>query len=127
MSTTRLRSPAGEYVITSVGGEEVRAFVPAPLPPDPPLQIDGPLITALDEASRALGRFDGAIRYLPNKDLLIYSYIRKEALLSSQIEGTQSSLSDLMQHELDAAPACHSTMSWKSRPTSPQSSTLPHK
>ena len=104
MSTTRLRSPAGEYVITSVGGEEVRAFVPAPLPPDPPLQIDGPLITALDEASRALGRFDGAIRYLPNKDLLIYSYIRKEALLSSQIEGTQSSLSDLMQHELDAAP-----------------------
>ncbi|WP_419921013.1 Fic family protein [Candidatus Poriferisodalis sp.] len=104
MSTTRLRSPAGEYVITSVGGEEVRAFVPAPLAPDPPLQIDGPLITALDEASRALGRFDGAIRYLPNKDLLIYSYIRKEALLSSQIEGTQSSLSDLMQHELDATP-----------------------
>ncbi len=104
MPTTRLRGPTGEYVVTSYDGEEVRAFVPAPLPPDPPLQIDGPLIKALDEASRALGRFDGAIRYLPNKALLIYSYVRKEAVLSSQIEGTQSSLSDLMQHELDAAP-----------------------
>ncbi|WP_419863794.1 Fic family protein [Candidatus Poriferisodalis sp.] len=104
MAATRLRTPTGEYVITTVAGEEVRAFVPAPLPPDPPLGMDGPLVTALDEASRALGRFDGAVRYLPNKGLLIYSYVRKEAVLSSQIEGTQSSLSDLMRHELDASP-----------------------
>ncbi|WP_419945936.1 Fic family protein [Candidatus Poriferisodalis sp.] len=104
MAATRLRTPTGEYVITTVAGEEVRAFVPAPLPPDPPLSMDGPLVTALDEASRALGRFDGAVRYLPNKGLLIYSYVRKEAVLSSQIEGTQSSLSDLMRHELDASP-----------------------
>lgn len=104
MAATRLRTPTGEYVITTVAGEEVRAFVPAPLPPDPPLSMDGPLVTALDEASRALGRFDGAVRYLPNKGLLIYSYVRKEAVLSSQIEGTQSSLTDLMRHELDASP-----------------------
>lgn len=98
------QSPTGEYITTTVGDEEVHAFVPAPLPPDPPLNIDGSMITALDAASRALGRFDGAVRYLPNKGLLIYSYVRKEAVLSSQIEGTQSSLSDLMQHELETAP-----------------------
>lgn len=104
MPTRQPQSPTGEYIITTVGDEEVHAFVPAPLPPDPPLNIDGAMITALDAASRALGRFDGAVRYLPNKGLLIYSYVRKEAVLSSQIEGTQSSLSDLMQHELDSAP-----------------------
>ena len=104
MSTRRLPTPTGEYVVTTVDDEEVRAFVPAPLPPDPPLDVDGAMITALDAASRALGRFDGAVRYRPNKGLLIYSYVRKEAVLSSQIEGTQSSLSDLMQHELETAP-----------------------
>ncbi len=97
-------SPTGHYVVTVVGGEEVRAFVPAPLPPSSPLLMDGPLVMALDEASRALGRFDGAIRHLPDPTLLIYSYVRKEAVLSSQIEGTQSSLTDLMRHELGAAP-----------------------
>ncbi|MXW45416.1 MAG: Fic family protein [Gammaproteobacteria bacterium] len=103
MPARRPQSPTGTYVVTTVDDEQVHAFVPAPLPPDPPLNIDGPLITALDAASRALGRFDGAVRYLPNKGLLIYSYVRKEAVLSSQIEGTQSSLSDLMQHELETA------------------------
>lgn len=97
-------SPTGHYVVTVVGGEEVRAFVPTPLPPSPPLLMNGPLVMALDEASRALGRFDGAVRHLPDPTLLIYSYVRKEAVLSSQIEGTQSSLSDLMRHELGAAP-----------------------
>ncbi len=97
-------SPTGHYVVTVAGGEEVRAFVPAPLPPCPPLLMDGPLVMALDEASRALGRFDGAVRRLPDPALLLYSYVRKEAVLSSQIEGTQSSLSDLMRHELGAAP-----------------------
>ncbi len=71
--------------------------------PPPPL-MDGPLVMALDEAIRALGRFDGAVRHLPDATLLIYSYVRKEAVLSSQIEGTQSSLTDLMRHELGAAP-----------------------
>ncbi len=97
-------SPTGRYVVTVVGGEEVRAFVPAPLPPNPPLGMDGPLVMALDKASRSLGRFDGAVRRLPDPALLIYSYVRKEAVLSSQIEGTQSSLTDLMRHELGAAP-----------------------
>ena len=97
-------SPTGRYVVTVVGGEEVRAFVPAPLPPSPPLVMDGPLVMALDRASRSLGRFDGAVRRLPDAALLIYSYVRKEAVLSSQIEGTQSSLTDLMRHELGAAP-----------------------
>ncbi len=97
-------SPTGHYIVTVVGGEEVRAFVPTPLPPSPPLLMDGPLVMALDEASRALGRFDGAVRHLPDATLLIYSYVRKEAVLSSQIEGTHSSLTDLMRHELGAAP-----------------------
>ena len=97
-------SPTGRYIVTVVGGEEVRAFVPAPLPPSTPLVMDGPLVMALDEASRSLGRFDGAVRHLPDATLLIYSYVRKEAVLSSQIEGTQSSLVDLMRHELGAAP-----------------------
>ena len=97
-------SPTGRYIVTVVGGEEVRAFVPAPLPPNPPLGMDGPLVMALDKASRSLGRFDGAVRRLPDPALLIYSYVRKEAVLSSQIEGTQSSLTDLMRHELGAAP-----------------------
>ena len=104
MPARQLQSPTGKYITTTVGGEEVHAFVPAPLPPDPSLNIDAPMIMALDAASRALGRFDGAVRYLPNKGLLIYSYVRKEAVLSSQIEGTQSSLSDLLQHELKTAP-----------------------
>ena len=104
MPTAQRDGPTGEYVVTDFGGEEVRAFVPSPLPPDPPLRIEGPLLMALDAASRALGRFDGAVRHLPDQTLLIYSYVRKEAVLSSQIEGTQSSLSDLMRHELGAVP-----------------------
>ena len=98
------RGPTGRYVVTSWGGEEVRAFVPAPLPPDPPLLIDGELLTSLESANLALGRLDGAASLLPDPTVLIYSYVRKEAVLSSQIEGTQSSLSDLMRYELRNAP-----------------------
>ncbi len=90
-------------VISTVGSETVRAFVPPPLPPDPPLRLDD-LHRKLDEANQALGRLDGMTSILPDSSLFLYMYIRKEALLSSQIEGTQSSLSDLLLYENNEAP-----------------------
>lgn len=93
----------GSYVTTTVAGEGVRAFVPSSLPPDPPLVL-GSLYKKLELADRALGRLDGATSLLPDVPLFLYMYVRKEAVLSSQIEGTQSSLSDLMLHESDAMP-----------------------
>ena len=87
---------AGRYIIQPEG---YRAFLPASLPPDPPLQITGMMQTLLSEADRALGRLDGSIQTLPNPDLFVYMYVRKEAVLSSQIEGTQSSLQDLLAAE----------------------------
>jgi len=87
-----------------VGGESVRAFVPDPLPPRPPIQPDEELTHQLERANVSLGRLDGVSAALPDTRLFLYSYVRKEAVLSSQIEGTQSSLSDLMLFELDAAP-----------------------
>ncbi|MEE8147239.1 MAG: Fic family protein, partial [Longimicrobiales bacterium] len=98
------RGETGRYEVTSAGGDQVRAFVPAPLPPVPPLVLEGPLQQALESASLALGRLDGVSVHLPDKALFIYAYVRKEAVLSSQIEGTQSSLSDLLLFELDQAP-----------------------
>ena len=98
------RGTTGHYRITTHGGEEVRAFVPAPLPPDPPLELDGPLLKALEAANHALGRLDGISSLLPDKSLFLYHYVRKEAVLSSQIEGTQSSLTDLLHHERGDAP-----------------------
>lgn len=89
--------------MTAVGDERVRAYVPPPLPPDPPLRLDE-LSGQLEEANRALGRLDGVTSILPNAPLFLYMYVRKEALLSSQIEGTQSSLSDLLLFESDQAP-----------------------
>jgi Fic family protein len=76
-----------------------RAFFPAPLPPDPPVRIDGPLQALLSRADLALGRLAGSIETLPNPDLFILMYVRKEAVLSSQIEGTQSSLADVLAAE----------------------------
>ena len=93
----------GTFVETAVGGETVRAFVPPALPPAPPLKLDK-LYGLLDEANRALGRLDGVTSILPDTPLFLYMYVRKEALLSSQIEGTQSSLSDLLLYENDEAP-----------------------
>ena len=83
--------------------EGYRAFVPAPLPPDPPVAIAGELQRLLPEADRALGRLDGSVQTLPNPDLFVYMYVRKEAVLSSQIEGTQSSLQDLLAEEAQLA------------------------
>jgi Fic family protein len=76
-----------------------RAFIPAPLPPDPPVRIDGELQALLSRADLALGRLAGSIETLPNPDLFVLMYVRKEAVLSSQIEGTQSSLQDLLSAE----------------------------
>jgi Fic family protein len=76
-----------------------RAFIPAPLPPDPPVRIEGQLQALLSRADLALGRLAGSIATLPNPDLFILMYVRKEAVLSSQIEGTQSSLQDLLAAE----------------------------
>lgn len=82
----------------------MRAFVPAPLPPDPPLDLSGARQRLLERALLACGRLDGVTALLPDPDLFLYAYVRREAVLSSQIEGTQSSLSDLMLFELDEAP-----------------------
>lgn len=98
------RGESGHYEVTSAGGERVRAFVPAALPPEPPLALEGPLQQNLEDASLALGRLDGVSALLPDKALFLYAYVRKEAVLSSQIEGTESSLSDLLLYELDEAP-----------------------
>ena len=78
------------------------AFMPKPLPPDPPLQWDTGLLKLLSEATTALGRLDGLAGSLPNPDLFVASYVRREAVLSSQIEGTQSSLDDVLAHEMEA-------------------------
>lgn len=96
-SGTRL----GRYVETAVASERVRAFVPPPLPPDPPLRLDG-LLDRLSAADRAIGRLDGVSTVLPDRALFLHMYVRKEAVLSSQIEGTQSSLSDLLRFESEA-------------------------
>ena len=97
------RGTTGRYEVTSAGGEEVRAFIPAPLPPAPTLDLNGVLQQKLEAAVLSLGRLDGVSALLPDKELFLYSYVRKEAVLSSQIEGTQSSLSDLLLFELDEA------------------------
>ncbi len=93
-ATTSTR--AGQYT-RQIGG--YRAFIPAPLPPQPPIRIGGELQSLLSEADRALGRLDGSVLTLPNPDLFVLMYVRKEAVLSSQIEGTQSSLQDVLAAE----------------------------
>jgi Fic family protein len=98
------RGPTGRYETSSSGGEVVRAFVPHPLPPEPPLSLEGGLQRALESAVLALGRLDAVSTLLPDPTLFLYTYVRKEALLSSQIEGTQSSLPDLLLFELEEAP-----------------------
>jgi len=94
--TTPAQARAGRYVRQTEG---YSAFMPAPLPPDPPVRLAGELQKLLSQADRALVRLDGSIQTLPNPDLFIFMYVRKEAVLSSQIEGTQSSLQDLLTAE----------------------------
>jgi len=92
----------GRHVDTAFGGERIRAFVPPPLPPDPPVRLNE-LLSRLSAADRAVGRLDGITMLLPDRALFLYMYVRKEAVLSSQIEGTQSTLTDLLRFETDAA------------------------
>jgi Fic family protein len=80
------------------------AFIPAPLPPEPPIVLEG-LQALLSRADQAVGRLDGVIQTVPNPDFFVYMYIRREAVLSSQIEGTQSTLEDLLAVELEPRPA----------------------
>ena len=98
------RGPTGKHSIRKTGDESVQAFVPFALPPNPPLNIDSRLRESLDRALLALGRLDSVNTLLPDTSLFLYMYVRKEAVLSSQIEGTQSSLSDLLLFELDEVP-----------------------
>lgn len=97
-----IRGLTGHYVpLPSAAGESARAFVPNPLPPDPRVELDAELQELIEKAMLALGRLDGLTTVLPDPKLFLYSYVRKEAVLSSQIEGTQSSLSDLLLFEME--------------------------
>lgn len=99
------RGPAGTYLtVSAVGDERVRAFVPYALPPSPPLEISASLRRLMDDAMLNLGRLDSVSALLPDTHLFLSMYVRKEAVLSSQIEGTQSSLSDLLLFEADEIP-----------------------
>ena len=98
------RATTGRYETTFFAEEQVRAFVPAPMPPTPPIDFSN-LHRPLEQATMALGSLNAVTRHLPDPDLFIYSYVRREAQLSSEIEGTQSSLSDLLAFELGNRPA----------------------
>src|SRR3990170_2893499 len=98
------RGITGRYEVTGIGGEQVKAFVPHPLPPNPPLDLSNGRQRLLERATLALGRLDSITLLLPDPNLFLYAYVRREAVLSSQIEGTQSSLADLLLFELDEAP-----------------------
>ncbi len=98
------RDLTGRYAPSTAGGETVRAFVPAPLPPVPALDLTGDRQQRLEQATLAVGRLDSVSALLPEPQLFLYAYVRREAVLSSQIEGTQSSLNDLLLFELDEAP-----------------------
>ncbi|TAK54587.1 MAG: Fic family protein [Gammaproteobacteria bacterium] len=99
-----LRPTPGRYVTVTTAGEPFQAFLPAPLPPEPPVEWSAALRRRFDAALVALGRLDAVTSLLPNAALLLYSFVRKEAVLSSQIEGTQSSLADLLLYEIDEQP-----------------------
>ena len=87
---------AGRYVQQPA---RFRAFIPSPLPPEPPIAVSPEMQVLLSKADRALGRLDGSIQTLPHPDLFVFMYVRKEAVLSSQIEGTQSSIQDVLAAE----------------------------
>lgn len=99
------RQLQGHYVTTAAHDEQVKAFVPAPLPPNPPIEWSPALRDQFDAALLALGRFDGHICHVPDTSIFLYLYVRKEAVLSSMIEGTQSSLTDLLKFEQGHKPA----------------------
>lgn len=87
---------SGQYITQPSG---YKSFIPNPLPPNPPIEIDSEMLKLLSEANRAIGRLDGSTETLPNPDLFVAMYVKKEAVLSSQIEGTQASLTDVLEFE----------------------------
>jgi Fic family protein len=89
---------AGRFITQPSG---YRAFIPASLPPTPPLDLEGELLDLLSKADQAIGRLDGVVRFVPDPGIFVAMYIRREAVLSSQIEGTQSTLEDLLEVELE--------------------------
>jgi cell filamentation protein, protein adenylyltransferase len=99
-----MKRETGHYVTASSTGELVRAFIPAPLPPAPPIEWSPELQGAFHQALLGVGRLDSITQFLPDPSLFLYMYVRKEAVLSSQIEGTQSSLSDLLLSEAQGSP-----------------------
>src|ERR1035441_9202161 len=103
MAQAKLKQRLGTYISSSVAGETVLAFIPPPLPPVPELQLKE-LHQHLDRSNQELGRLIGMTRLLPDIRFLLYLYTRKEALVSSQIEGTQSSFADLLLFENDEVP-----------------------
>lgn len=96
---TKASPRAGKLIVQQAGLDGFSAFIPTPLPPNPPLKYDDEIKILVEKANRALGRLDGATYMLPNPDLFLYMYVRKEAVLSSQIEGTQTSLAELLEYE----------------------------
>lgn len=98
------RSLQGRYITISTVGETAQAYIPLPLPPSPPIEWSPVLRDKLDQAMLALGRLDSVTILLPDISLFLYMYVRKEAVLSSQIEGTQSSLEELLLFEMDEEP-----------------------
>ena len=99
MSKHQNKERAGIYREQPAG---YKAFIPNPLPPKPPINKDEDMLSLLSKADRALGRLDGVTEILPNADLFVIMYIKKEAVLSSQIEGTQASLQDVLEYEASA-------------------------
>src|SRR5262249_20255679 len=99
MARVQASTRAGRFVRAGSGEAAFLAFVPAPLPPMPPLALDAAGERLLERAGLAVGRLDGIGRLLPHPDVFLYMHVRKEAVLSSQIEGTQSTLTDLLLHE----------------------------
>src|SRR3984885_10159054 len=121
MSKPPKTASRSRYVTSTMSGERVQAFVPAPLPPAAKT-LDLPSLQGiLAEANQAVGRLDGMTSTFPDPNLFLYSYVRKEAVLSSQIEGTQSSLSDLLLYENAEVPAFPLMMCRRCRTTLPPS------
>ena len=116
------RGPQGRFEQRGSKQAGYVAFIPRPLPPDPPLRLSDDLQDLLERANRALGRLDGLATLLPDPTLFLYLYIRKEAVLSSQIEGTQSSFSELLLFESSVVPgvgAGASGVPWTGASTEP--------
>ena len=102
MASHQSSTRAGRYIKQPAG---YQAFVPSPLPPEPRIRFDDAFLDVLSRADRAIGRLDGCAETLPNSELFMFMYIRKEAVLSSQIEGTQASLMDVLEFEATARQA----------------------